>query len=227
MSSSASPDIVTNGLVLCLDAADKKSYPGSGATWFDRSGNGNNGSLVNGPTFSGANSGNIVFDGSDDTVTLGSPSKLTALFGTNAVSVDFWLKRTANITTQQKIIFDSGNSERIQIDCISNQLAFLITTSSSIRSLRSSSLDLDVWYNYVGVYNGSNITTYLNSIQSSQVAQTGNIATDSGGFFIASYTSAGFNFPGRIASVKVYNRALSPQEIKQNFNATKSKFGLL
>jgi hypothetical protein len=226
MSSSASPDIVTNGLVLCLDAADRKSYPGSGATWFDRSGNGNNGTLTNGPTFNGGNGGSIVFDGNDDNITLGSPSKLTALFGTNEVSVDIWLTRTSNITSQ-KILFDSGNGERIQIDCISNQLAFSIATSSSIRSLRSSFLDLNVWYNYVGTYNGSNITTYLNSIQSSQVAQTGNIATDSGGFFIASYTSAGFNFPGRIASAKLYNRALSPKEIKQNFNATKSRFGLL
>ena len=66
MSAHANPDIVTDGLVLCLDAADKKSYPGSGTTWTDRSGNGNNSTLTNGPTFDSANGGSIVFDGSDD-----------------------------------------------------------------------------------------------------------------------------------------------------------------
>jgi hypothetical protein len=225
MSLTHSLKIVTNGLVLCLDAGSKKSYPGTGNVWRDLSGNGNNGTLTNGPTFSSANGGSIVFDGNNDHATLGSPSKLTALFGTNTVSVDVWLRRSANIDGQ-RIVFDSGTSENIQIDCISNQLAFSIGTPSAVRSLRSVSLDLDIWYNYIGVYNGSTITTYLNSIQSSQVSQSGNIATDSGGFFIAAYTSSGWNFPGRIAIVKVYNRALTIQEIQQNFNATRGRYGI-
>ena len=61
-----SPKLVTNGLVLCLDAANKLSYPGSGTTWYDLSGNANNGTLTNGPTFNSANSGSIVFDYIDD-----------------------------------------------------------------------------------------------------------------------------------------------------------------
>ena len=60
--------IVRNGLVLYLDAANPKSYPGSGTTWKDLSGNGNNGTLVNGPTFNSANGGSIVFDGTNDYV---------------------------------------------------------------------------------------------------------------------------------------------------------------
>ena len=63
MSSSASPDIVTNGLVLCLDAADKRSYPGTGTTWFDRSGGGSNGTLVNGVGYNSGNGGSLVFNG--------------------------------------------------------------------------------------------------------------------------------------------------------------------
>ena len=72
MSLNHSPKIVTNGLVLCLDAADKKSYPGTGTTWFDRSGNGNNGILVNSPTFNSGNGGSIVFVGHNDYVNCGT-----------------------------------------------------------------------------------------------------------------------------------------------------------
>ena len=61
-----SPKIVTNGLVLALDAANTKSYPGSGTVWSDLTPNGNNGALTNGPTFNSANGGSIVFDGTND-----------------------------------------------------------------------------------------------------------------------------------------------------------------
>ena len=62
------PRTITDGLVLCLDAANRKSYPGSGTTWTDLSGRGNTGTLTNGPTYSSANGGSIVFDGTDDIV---------------------------------------------------------------------------------------------------------------------------------------------------------------
>ncbi len=58
-----SPKLVTSGLVLCLDAANKLSYPGSGTSWYDLSGNNYNGTLTNGPTFNNGNGGSIVFDG--------------------------------------------------------------------------------------------------------------------------------------------------------------------
>ena len=66
MATNYSPSIVTDGLVLCLDAANTKSYPGSGTTWTDISGRGNNGTLTNGPTFSSDDGGSIVVDGSND-----------------------------------------------------------------------------------------------------------------------------------------------------------------
>ena len=65
-----SPKIVTNGLVLCLDAGNTKSYPGSGTAWTDLSGRGNNGTLTNGPTYSSTNGGSVVFDAVDDYVTV-------------------------------------------------------------------------------------------------------------------------------------------------------------
>ena len=82
------PKIVTSGLVLCLDAANKRSYPGTGTTWTDLSGNSNNGTLTNGPTFSAGNQGSIVFDGTNDYA-------YQSLF-TNAITTtltfDVWVK---------------------------------------------------------------------------------------------------------------------------------------
>ena len=73
------PRIVSNGLVLCLDAANKRSYPGTGTTWTDLSGNSNNGTLTNGPTFSAGNMGSILFDGTNDYV--GSfPTQISAIY---------------------------------------------------------------------------------------------------------------------------------------------------
>ena len=74
MALSHSPRIVTDGLVLCLDASDPQSYSGSGNTWSDRSGNGSNGTLTNGPTFDSDNKGSLVFDGVNDYINFGNPS---------------------------------------------------------------------------------------------------------------------------------------------------------
>jgi len=73
MAFSYSPKIATDGLVLCLDAANNRSYPGSGTAWTDLSRGGNNGALTNGPTFNSANGGSIVFDGTNDYVQVTSP----------------------------------------------------------------------------------------------------------------------------------------------------------
>jgi hypothetical protein len=82
------PKIVTNGLVLNYDAGQQNSYSGSGTTWTDLSGRGNTGTLTNGPTYSSANGGSIVFDGVDDYVNIGSQSLVGS--GTSPFSVELW-----------------------------------------------------------------------------------------------------------------------------------------
>jgi hypothetical protein len=89
-------NVVTSGLVLALDAANTKSYPGSGTTWSDLSGNGNTGTLTNGPTFNSANGGSIAFDGIDDYTNLGLVTQLTNI--TN-VSVNAWVYPVTSSTT--------------------------------------------------------------------------------------------------------------------------------
>ncbi len=97
MSLSRGPKTITNGLVLYLDAANKKSYPGSGTTWTDLSGNVYNGTLTNGPTFSAANMGSIVFDGTNDNIQLGNAS---TFLPTSAISLNCWAK--TNVTGAYK-----------------------------------------------------------------------------------------------------------------------------
>ena len=98
------PKTVTNGLVFCVDAADKNSYSGTGTTWNDISGNGNNGTLTNGPTFNGSNLGNIVFDGTDDYT---STNLDLSWNNTNSVSISMWIK-TGN-TSQSRGFLGTGN----------------------------------------------------------------------------------------------------------------------
>lgn len=76
MSIYGGPDIITDGLVFCLDAANSKSYPGTGTAWTDLSGNDNNGTLTNGPTFDSSNGGSIVFDGVNDQVNCGNITEI-------------------------------------------------------------------------------------------------------------------------------------------------------
>jgi len=102
MSLSRGPKIISNGLVLYLDAANNKSYPRTGTTWYDLSGNNNNGTLTNGPTFNSANGGSIVYDGADDSVNLSLVSS-----NVNNVTTEVWFK--ANTLPGDRGLFLNGD----------------------------------------------------------------------------------------------------------------------
>ena len=105
MAGSAGPDLVQNGLVLALDAADKLSYLGTGTVWYDLSGNANTGTLTNGPTFSQANGGAIVFDGVDDYVNI----PYNSIFNSSTTfTVDFWFK--SNNIAPEQVFFSTTNT---------------------------------------------------------------------------------------------------------------------
>ena len=105
------PSIITQGLVLALDAADRNSYPGSGTTWTDLSGNGNTGTLTNGPTYNSANGGSIVFDGSNDYVNFSYNSSLN-IGGLN-ITLSSWVRPTSLVNLNAGggiIVRDSGSN---------------------------------------------------------------------------------------------------------------------
>jgi hypothetical protein len=234
MSSSASPDIVTNGLVLCLDAADKKSYPGNGATWFDRSGNRNNGTLTNGPIYSSGNGGSIVFDGVDDKIDIPYNPSLN-IQGLN-LTISCWIKSTslANSINGAGILVRNGEGndglyELLLIQDSGKNYSFFRMKEVGFYNPKLIPIELNSFYNIVSVYDNGKMRNYVNSIEEGAGLTTNRSIRASS--YLSLQIGVRFvgdsRFSGGVYNLSLYNRALSPQEIKQNFNATKSRFGLL
>ena len=226
MSLQHSPKIVTDGLVLCLDAANKKSYPGSGTVWRDLAGS-NNGTLTNGPTFNSANGGSIVFDGSNDYVVLSNSSSISP---TSGITVSAWCYLNAG---SQTMIRKNINDYLLEwgdtgLGSGSYLYWYLSTTGGANYRRSTSAFSLNTWYNTVGVFtsgvgsalyvNGSPISTsYINT-------NTGTISQSNGYLRIGNWSDETFN--GKVSNVTIYNRALSAAEIRQNFNALRGRFGI-
>ena len=226
MGFSDGPIIVTNGLVLSLDAADKNSYPGSGTAWNDLSGNTNSGSLTNGPTFSNANGGNFGFV-TEDFVIMAENSSLN----TQTPSVEVWIK--TNNTNQNGFWFEKGQVNT-QYSLFQEGATIVwrqnLATLSSQTITTANYISTSNWAQIVGTFTSGNRKIYVNGALATSDTQTGTIATNTNGMSIGVYGgfngARGYYYNGSIAIVKVYNRALSADEITQNYNAQKSRFGL-
>lgn len=221
-----SPKIVTDGLVLCLDAANPKSFVSGSTTWNDLTTNFNNGILTNGPFFNGENGGSIVFDGVDDyvdvvsTVNVGNPNTIIATFKLSGSNVDSVIYGpTANDYDNWLGVF----SDKIRFfgTQTANVNNFSLVGTTTLNTLNTT------WYQVASVINGNTATIYLNGLQEGTTTQAftigawaSNVSIGKRGFVSQRY------FKGAIASVQAYNRALSDQEILQNYNATKTRFGL-
>ena len=232
MGTSYNPRIVTDGLVFCVDAANKRSYPGAGTTWTDLTANKNNGTLTNGPTFDSANAGSIVFDGTNDYVAC------VQSFSRNQtqLTISSWVKFN-NFTTSRAIYVETKND-------VSSRIDLAVTSSQGIRfagrdddsdsftqfAISATSLiNTDVWYNIVGVYDplNTNNNVYLNSVNVTSLSlNLGDGFPDT----TSATQRIGNNGPntaymnGNIALVQIYNRALTPDEIRQNYLATKGRY---
>jgi hypothetical protein len=218
--------IVTNGLVLNLDAGQQDSYPGSGTTWTDLSGSGNNGTLVNGVGYNSDNGGSLVFDGINDTVNftydLRSDWTYECWALHNTVSGFAFLGQGQNTARSGlHIWFRNGNDLRFAM--YSNDTdAISLTTSTG------------VWYHYCFTYNHSTFLKqiYRNGVQLTGIPQqtqtsyigTGTVRIGATYSFGVSLSQGGSYANGRIASSRLYNRVLTTAEIAQNFNALKSRY---
>lgn len=232
MAYSNGPIIVTSGLVLSLDAADLNSYTSGSSTWFDLSGNSNSGSL-SGPTYSGTNLGNLVFNGSSAYVGLG-----TGYTGLDLVSKSFqgWIKKTGS--SNKGIIdkdFDNGVVDYggygfwIQSN---NKLWWWNQGNQDILDTGPNTVPNGVWTNVAVAYNSStkNASFYINGVLNSSITNASIVEKASGSAPLVIGSMRGGNvgwfFDGSIASMMAYNRLLSATEILQNYNALKSRFGL-
>jgi hypothetical protein len=215
MSVAYNPKIVTDGLVLCLDAANRKSYPGSGNTWFDLSGNGNNGTLVNEPTFS---NGVMNLDGINDYVT-------GTVIASNTWTMSLWYK--SNTITGALVYYPFSTSSTTGIgfggtfdsNTINRWYFFDSSTNFSVASIVVSQ-----WYNMIVAKTGTTYNFYTNG-KLSLANQTGlnlSVATYNVGRRVDGIWYAN----GSIGIASIYNRTLSSQEIQQNFNATRGRYGI-
>tara|TARA_R110000868_G_scaffold51388_4_gene162986 strand:+ start:1296 stop:1976 length:681 start_codon:yes stop_codon:yes gene_type:complete len=220
------PRTVTDGLVLCLDAANTMSYPGSGTTWTDLSGNGNNGTLVNGVGYTSDNRGSLVFDGSNDYVTLSS-SQIAP--GTGAFTWNFWIK--LNDVSNMSIIFSGTGSNSGYGVIFANSAGYgLGYYAGGYQIVDSPTLGSSWWYITFtgnGGANGSrNLKLYRNSVQAGSTYTVDYNFTSSTPIIGANHSSFAELMRGNISNVSYYNRALTATEVSQNFNATRGRYGI-
>ena len=219
-----SPRIVTDGLALCLDGANVKSYPGSGTTWKDLSGKGNDGTLTNGPTFSSNYGGNIVLDGSNDFVTGVHNSELNLR---NDVTVECWFRRTGGRSTWVRI-FGKGNSSNrtygLWYHVNSNYFLYQRYGGSTMNILLSKSVVSNEWYHIVGTSSGSTHTLYVNGVKKGTASNSSTFHSSTDPYKVGSHDGS-YHHIGDVSKCRIYNRGLSEAEVKQNYNALKGRFG--
>jgi hypothetical protein len=226
--------IVTNGLVLNLDAAKVDSYPGTGTAWRDLSGNNNNGTLTNGPTFSGiGKQASIVFDGVDDFVDLGNSSNVTTF---TSLTINTWMRPTTLPVSNNegRVIIRGDDSYRLYWynDSVAGNKLYFYSFDIGEASLATSvgyltsNFTTNVWYNITALYNGSQTQLFVNG--SLVATSTGKSGTISGTNNILLGKSNGneYYLNGSMASIQLYNRALTQTEITQNFNALRGRYGI-
>jgi hypothetical protein len=233
---SHSPQIVTSGLVLSLDAGNTKSYPGTGTTWFDKSGNGYIGTLTNGPTFDTGSLGSIVFDGTNDYVSVSSPQFLNP--GTGSFSLEVWCKTNQNATYNGLVEGRGANlwGFLFIVDyALPRQIALFVNANDRVSQTSyvasTTPIVTGSWQQVAVTLNRAtnNIIFYYNGVQAGSTVPllfTGSIDPGSDYRYWVGGDRGGSEMNGNISISRQYNRVLSPSEIQQNYNATKGRYGL-
>ena len=224
------PPIVTNGLVLALDAANTKSYTSGSTTWRDLSGNNKTGSL-SGAAFGSTNNGVFNFDGINDIISFGTGN---TFFPLTNLTIDLWFQSKGTVPTTGTVPGLFGFTYGIRANFASaNNIQFGLSSGSSITNLSythtSNFRDDGSWNNMVFQGTPTNSYIYLNGELKASRSLTwlGNTIWPTSEWNLGrDINNTNQFFTGSIASYRMYNRALTAQEILQNYNATKGRFGL-
>ena len=228
MATNYGPKIVTDGLVLCLDAGNSKSYPGTGTAWTDLSGSGNNGTLVNGPTFSSDNQGSLVFDGVNDRVDLTSASLLPV--GTSDRTIVAFVRTPTSFSQPFLHVIHWGTAATSQAFGLAILANGGVTTHPWASAPSEGTVAVGTDYCLAVSYTHSSTLHkfWINGVsQGSGVARSINTGTTEARIGARISTPLEYWGPsGRISNVQVYNRALTTQEIQQNFNALRGRYGI-
>lgn len=234
MSSIRGGNIVRNGLVFMVDAANTKSYLSGSTVWNDLTTNKNIGTLTNSPTFNSENGGSIVFNGSNHYINLGNVN-----LGLDLINKSFcaWVYLGASLANPTGVIdkdFDTspgvygGWGFWIQSN---RKLWWWNTSNQDILDTGSSTIGTNVWTHIAVTYNSTSKTAtfYINGSQNSSISNNSisEISSGTTNLVIGAFRNATSAFlNGRIANVMAYNKVLSASEVLQNYNAQKSRFGV-
>tara|TARA_R100000734_G_C3280437_1_gene74190 strand:- start:94 stop:825 length:732 start_codon:yes stop_codon:yes gene_type:complete len=243
MGAFAGPNLIEDGLVLALDAGNAKSYPGSGTTWTDLSGQDNNGTLVNGPTYSSGNGGSIVFDGTNDRID--SYDDADVFVDDNSLTVSIFVNIDEPTKTGKGGLV---SSQRFQSEsdaggyglCIYNGTQLCVNLTKDISGTQTTYQAVCTftyvrqqfkYYSFTYDNSSKTVTTYMDGVQqatstSSNYAWTVNTVNRK--------THIGRNHQGgwgnyynmKMGAVHIHNRALTAAEVEQNYNALKGRYGI-
>ena len=228
-----SPKIVTNGLVMYLDAANNRSFVNGSSVWNDLSRTGVIGALTNGPTYNSANGGSIVFDNTDDFIS----TNYIPTIGTGNITYSVWFKTSTSQTGGLIGVRAAvGAVQCVLVICnsagsVGSNLYMSTYDGSIIRNGATTETWVDnTWHNAVMVHTSTTDTLYvdgiLRKINTSSAVNVNNTqpllvgCNPNGNTYLGSWV-----FNGNISNALVYNRALSESEVLQNYNTLKSRFG--
>lgn len=249
MGLSHSPNIVTDSLALCLDAANSRSYPGSGSTWYDLSGNGRNFTLNNSAyySFSSNNGGYIDLDRYTPPTSetggyanyTGTGDLTSANYLLNDHSTEIWAyidnisptNADSTETYSALFVYRGYHSMFYYND---SQIRYTIWSNSPISSqtIAYDTPEQGVWIHYVVTRDGNVLTMYKNgeSAVSISISTPNPLYSVSSEILLgrANPHGIGYTWPAdfKVASARMYKKALDADEVKQNYLATKSRFGL-
>ena len=225
MATKYNPSIVKSGLVLYLDAANSRSYPGTGTTWNDLSGNNNNGTLINGPTYDGTNGGSLVFNGSNNNIDCGNSTSLNV---GNIITLNAWFY-TGSVSSYQPIAAKNTGDPDFGWEFANSSSSFRLTfrpSSTQVNLNLAGILSINTWYMGTMTYDNLTAKLYLNGVLRGETSTGGPVTLNSTGSLFIGRRIAGNHYNGKISNVSIYNRVLTASEVLQNFNATKGRYGL-
>ena len=226
--------IVSGNMILHLDAGNSASYPGTGTTWTDLSGSGNNGTLVGSPAYSTAGGGVIGFDGIDDVVNLGSKTAYSPSTASN-FTLDLWIKPTGN-NWGTAVAFKGTQMNAyewmvyLSHDGTKNSGPFTVAfykkgANGSVEAPGAGGniLAIGSWYNYVAVLENGAVKQYVNgNLYMSTTFSNSTIATTTNTLYLGRGWSGTANV--QISSARLYSKSLTPAEVVQNFRSAVGRF---
>ena len=234
MATSYAPNIVSDGIVFCIDAGGKRSYPGSGTTGVDVVGGGTT-TLVNNVTFSSDNAGVFAFDGTDDYI----DQDWSFTLGTGDLTIEFWVKMEgwvihSNGANVFLSVVDPDVHEELQFgieNSTAQRLALYLDGGSNGSKTGDGvySWNLNQWYHLVATRISSTVALYRDGVSltvATGATNTGDVAAISTFLLGNQYKSGQYkhDFQGDMGPVRIYNKGLTAAEVLQNYHAAKWRF---